>query len=75
MKTTPKEAFAAFGDEVPAEEVPMLVRNGHTVWSFGYGSDLDEDEFTTIEQSDLWAWDEDAIGVIASWAPFRVSAN
>lgn len=71
-------AFATFGDEVKREDVPALVRAGRDVWSFGYGDD--EDEFTTITEEDLWAWEgiphvntEPAPDVVASWAPFRVS--
>ena len=48
-----------------------LVRGGAVVWSFGYGDDADE--FTTITEDDLWAFegpDADP-GVVASWAPFR----
>jgi hypothetical protein len=58
---------------VSAEEVPDLVRQGNTVWSFGYGwdqGDLEPGEYTTIQESDLWAWAEDDKEVVDSWGPF-----
>lgn len=69
-------AFAAIPGtiEVPASEVPSLVLNGITVFSFGYGDGMEEG-FDALDESDLWAWDDDDIGaaVVASWAPFRRS--
>ena len=71
--------FATFGPEVGSSSVSALVRAGVRVWSFGYG---DDDDFTTIEEDDLWAWEgvphvstERDQGVIDSWAPFRVDAT
>lgn len=70
------ERFASLGDPVAAEDVPDLVRAGREVWSYGYG---DDDDFTTIEASDLWAWEGDGSiyradpAVVKAWGPFRVS--
>lgn len=65
-------AFSTFGPLVDDADVPELVRAGVTVWSYGYGSDLEYGEFTTIDESDLWAWEsEEYIDVVSSWAPFR----
>jgi hypothetical protein len=67
-------AFASFGNEVPAEHVPALVRQygPDAVWTFGYGDE--PDFFTTIGDDDLWAFEgEDADPeVVKSWAPFRL---
>lgn len=82
---TDEEAFATFGPEVPAHEVPAMVRAGRLVWSFGYGAhDPEYDDegrrlFTVIDRSDLWAWDErtqpEGAAVVADWAPFRVETE
>jgi hypothetical protein len=50
-------AFASLGEPVEPATVPELVRAGREVWSYGYGEDLEPDEFTTIESDDLWPWD------------------
>jgi hypothetical protein len=67
--------------EVDPSEVPALVLSGVEVWSAGYGED--DDGYTTIAESDLWAWRVSAApgarasdrrmaaATIASWAPFR----
>ncbi len=69
---TPEEArFATIGPLVETADVPGLVRAGVEVWSFGYGEDNDDPGFTTIEQSDLWAWDEGHEWMAEEWGPFR----
>jgi hypothetical protein len=78
-----RQAFSSFGELVVAAVVPALVRAGREVWSFGYGAELAVDEFTVINEDDLWAFEgalEGAAGrvdpdsaVVASWAPFRVA--
>jgi len=82
---TPEEAFITFGELVDPTDVPALVRAGRDVWSFGYGGDtLQADEFTTISDTDLWAFEglghdeapDEPYGydaVVASWGPFRVA--
>jgi len=71
-----RKRFATFGDEVPWQIVPDLVRAGSLVWSFGYGDD--PKEFTVITDDDLWAWGDlsevEGPGVVNSWAPFRVES-
>jgi len=68
------EGFASFGREVPASDVPALVRAGREVWTFGYGRDDDDEGFTTLQLEDLWAFDgpEADPAIVADWAPFRV---
>jgi len=78
-----RQAFSSFGELIEAAVVPALVRAGREVWSFGYGAGLAVDEFTVINDDDLWAFEgarEGAAGwvdpdpdVVASWAPFRVA--
>ena len=72
--TDAERRFATFGPEVGSSSVPALVRAGVMVWSFGYG---DDDDFTTIDESDLWAFEGETADadVVASWAPFRVDAT
>ena len=75
------EAFASFGHEVDANDVPELVLSGVEVWSYGYGDD--PEEFTTIDTNDLWRWGPaDNVGnfnaetvaeIAADWGPFRVA--
>jgi len=86
--TDAERRFATFGPEVGSSSVPALVRAGVRVWSFGYGDD--PEEFTTIEEDDLWAFEGGTLpallnlpeetfepdpDVVASWAPFRVDAT
>ena len=64
-------AFSRLGSRsLKAADVPAFVRAGCTVWSYGYGDDLDG--FTTIEESDLWLFDEDLAAAEATWGPFRL---
>jgi len=78
-----RQAFSSFGELIESALVPALVRAGREVWSFGYGAELAVDEFTVINEDDLWAfegsregaagWVEPDPAVVASWAPFRVA--
>lgn len=65
------DRFATFGPEVPAKDVPALVRAGHRVWSFGYGDD--PEEFTTIDPTDL-EWFTGVGAEYDDWAPYRLDA-
>jgi hypothetical protein len=66
--------FATLGEEVAAADVPALVRAGRMVFSYGYGSNLDIDDFTTIGESDLWAWASNEMpDLVEQWGPYRVA--
>lgn len=70
-----KKQFVTYGELVKPEDVPDLVRAGREVWSYGYGVNLPDNEFTTIDESDLWAWDGPRADpyIVWDWSPFRVA--
>ena len=63
--------FASLGHQVAPWDVPRLVRQGRTIFAFGYGESYDE--YDAIEESDLWAWDDHDWAVVNDWGPFRES--
>lgn len=69
--------FESLGDLIDAADVPAAIRAGIEVWSYGYDAD-DPELFTTLDASDLWAFEPTptddpayAAGIVESWAPFR----
>lgn len=67
------EAFATFGPRACARDVPALVRAGYSVWSFGYGDEVDM--YTTIDTDDLWRFEDDLHEADADWGPFRLDID
>src|SRR5574337_1267343 len=67
------EDFAGFGPRVCARDVPALVMAGYSVWSFGYGDEVEV--YTTIDPDDLWRFREALEEADADWGPFRLDAR
>lgn len=67
---TPEQRFATFGPLVDVGDVPRLVEDGRTIWSWAY--DDESDEFSTIERDDLWLFYDDLIAADMAWGPFRL---